>query len=90
VFQQKVKTFEHENHFTKIYKDPRGVYKKKQQYRVYPESRCGLLQDKITLNQVLSQMFVYKPRKYQPLWTYKRRGPLLYGVVTKAVWACTG
>ena len=34
----------------------------------------------------LSQMFVYKPRKYQQLWTYNRRGSLLNGGVFEAIW----
>jgi len=32
-------------------------------------------------------MFVYKPRKYHQLWTYNRRGSLLYGGVITAMWA---
>ena len=50
--------------------------------------RCCLLQlDEITLNLLLSKMFVYATQKLETAGRYNKRGLLLYGGVVTAMWA---
>jgi len=69
-------------------KDPADVYQKQiqQQYTIYCDMRYGRPQlDEITLDHILSKMFIYTARKCKLGW-YNTRGPLLCGGVITAVW----
>ena len=43
--------------------------------------------DEITLNLLLSKMFVYATQKLETAGRYNKRGLLLYGGVVTAMWA---
>ena len=71
--QQKLKTFVQESHFTKIYKEPTGVYQKwiQQQYTIHRDMRCVLRFSWTRSHWILyCQRCVYtQSRKYKQLGT---------------------